>query len=177
MIRDGNLFKERISIALGFIYIIATSLMIYEANILLSGHLPEKIAGIYLYLLIIVCLCLFWLLKISIIRILESIFKTYHASGDYLLNLLLINAFAGLLLLPLLIFVVYMKSIYSLYICLILFSILFIFRFVRGFVIGLSYSKFSYLLLFVYLCTLEILPLIILAKLVLTYYHSTQHVY
>ncbi|MCX6252431.1 MAG: DUF4271 domain-containing protein [Bacteroidetes bacterium] len=177
MIRDGNLFNERISIALGIIYFITAGLMIYQADMLLPDHFPKNIEGIYLYLLIIFCLLIFWLLKISIIRILETIFKTYHASSDYMLNILLMNVLSGLLLLPLLILVIYLKSGFLLYICLILFSILFVFRLVRGFTIGMSYSKFSYLLLFVYLCTLEILPLIILAKLTLTYYHSTIHVY
>jgi hypothetical protein len=177
MLRDGNLFKERISVALGIIYFLTAALMIYEVLLQFPDPSVLSVDGISLYLLILASLFVFWLLKISTIRILETIFKTYHASGDYLLNVLLINSIAGLLLLPVLLMAVYMKSVFFLDICLILFSILFVFRLVRGFVIGLSYSKFSYLLLFVYLCTLEILPLIVLAKLVLAVYHSTQHVY
>jgi hypothetical protein len=36
--------------------------------------------------------------------------------------------------------------------------------------IGISMTKFSWLFLFVYLCSLEILPLVILMKVVLTYF-------
>jgi hypothetical protein len=40
----------------------------------------------------------------------------------------------------------------------------------RGFLIGISITKFSWLFLFVYLCTLEILPLVVFLKVVLKYY-------
>jgi hypothetical protein len=36
--------------------------------------------------------------------------------------------------------------------------------------IGISITKFSYVFLFVYLCSLEILPLVVLTKVVLKYF-------
>jgi hypothetical protein len=72
--------------------------------------------------------------------------------------------------LPFFIFTVYHKYIIFICDCMIIFALCFIFRLVRGFLIGISMTKFSWLFLFVYLCSLEILPLVILMKVVLTYF-------
>jgi hypothetical protein len=46
-------------------------------------------------------------------------------------------------------------------------ALIFVIRFFRGFLIGMALTKFSYLLLFVYLCSLEILPLLVVVKVML----------
>ncbi len=169
MIRDGNVIKERISVALVIVYAIGISLFLYQINILLYHHTIYNVTGFQLYLLIMVSLLIYWLVKILLIRFLGKIFKTYQATHEYILNILILIFVSGILLLPLLVLTVYLKSVFLLHICMIFFILLFLFRFIRGFIIGISLSKFSYVLLFVYLCSLEILPVIILAKLILSY--------
>jgi hypothetical protein len=84
-----------------------------------------------------------------------------------LLNMLIFIIINGIILLPALVGIVYLNSTIILYITLIICVLLFIFRFMRGFFIGLTLTKFSYLFLFVYLCTLEIMPVLMLIKLLL----------
>lgn len=167
LIRDGNLFKERISVTLSIIYFLSFALLLYQANQLIVKLPLWNIRGILLYLLIIGSLVTFWLIKIGLIRLLGTIFKTSSTTHDYLLNLLIFSIIDGILLLPLLVFIVYLKSIILLYIALSTCVFLFLFRFLRGFFIGLTLTKFSYLFLFVYLCSLEMLPLLILIKIFL----------
>lgn len=169
LIRDGNVIKERISVALVIVYIIGISLFLYQMNILLLHHTIHNVAGFQLYLWIVVSLLIYWLVKILLIRFLGKIFKTYQATHEYILNILILLFVSGILLLPLLVLTVYLKSVFLVHICMIFFILLFLFRFIRGFIIGISLSKFSYVLLFVYLCSLEILPVIILAKFILSY--------
>jgi hypothetical protein len=173
LVREGNLFNERLSVALGVIYFIGMALLIFEANdLILGGHTPPYLNGFSFYLLILLVVILYWLVKVMIISILGVVFQTSATTRMYLLNVLVLNTITGLLLLPLLVFVIYLKSIFFLYISLTLFTVSFAFLLIRGFLIGLSLTKFSYIFLFVYLCSLEILPLIILIKFSLIFYNS-----
>jgi hypothetical protein len=169
LIRDGNIIKERISVALLIVYFIGISLLLYQTNILLIHHTIYNMSGFRLYLLIVASLLIYWVSKILLVGFLGKIFKTYQATYEYILNIFILIIVSGVVLLPLLVLTIYLKSLFLLYICLIIFILLFLFRFIRGFIIGFSVSRFSYMLLFVYLCSLEILPVIILAKLILSY--------
>ncbi len=171
LIRDGDLFTERIALATGFIYLITTSLFLYQLyELVLVKDTGRLLQGFPLFAMISIFVLGFWILKIGLIRFLSFIFRTRQTTREYILNILIFNILTGIFLLPLLIFALYLKSVIFLWICMIIFALFFLFRFVRGFLIGISITKFSYLFLFVYLCSLEILPLVILMKIVLRYY-------
>ena len=171
LVRDGDLFSERISLVSGFIYFVTTSLFLYQLNELVLVTDAEKvIRGFPLFALISIFLLGFWILKIGLIRFLSFIFRTRQTSREYILNILIFNILTGIFLLPLLVFAVYLKCVVFLWICIVIFALFFIFRLIRGFLIGISITKFSYVFLFVYLCTLDMLPLVVLMKLVLKYY-------
>lgn len=171
LVRDGDLISERISLAAGLIYLVTLSLFIFEVYDLVfrqdGGRLPQ---GFILFAIISTSVFCFWILKIVLIRILAFIFRTRLTTRDYILNILIFNILTGILLLPSLVFAIYMKSVIFLEICMLILVIFFCIRFVRGFLIGISITKFSYVFLFVYLCSLELLPLIVLTKVVLKYF-------
>ena len=171
LVRDGDLFSERISLVAGFIYLVTISLFLYQFNELVPiTDATKLIRGFPLFALISIFLLGFWILKIGLIRFLSFIFRTRQTSREYILNILIFNILTGIFLLPLLVFAVYLKCVVFLWICMIIFALFFIFRLIRGFLIGISITKFSYVFLFVYLCSLEMLPLVVLMKLVLKYY-------
>lgn len=174
LVREGNLFSERISLALGVIYIQCIILFLYLIYVIqLKGRIPFSMSGFTFYMLIGVVFFIYWISKVAAIRFLGRVFRTYHATDEYLLNILIFNFLTGIIMLPFLVIIVYLKSLLFLYILSGIIAFLFLFRFVRGFLIGISFSKFSYLFLFVYLCSLEILPLIVLLKFFLKHYPST----
>lgn len=171
LIRDGDLISERAALATGIIYIMTTSLFIYQLNELIFKHEQTKyLQGLLLFVLICILLVTFWILKVALIRLLAFIFKTGQTTREYLLNILIFNIITGIFLLPFLVVSIYLKCDVFLWICAIIFSFFFFFRLARGFFIGMTLTKFSWLFLFVYLCSLEILPLIVLLKTVLKYY-------
>jgi len=172
LIRDGNLFRERISIVLGIIYLLSFSLLVYIMNEKLTGFSIEGIGGLELYVIIVAGLMAYLTVKLTMVQIIGAIFKTRETTLNYLLNLLIFALISGPLLLVALVLIVYLQSTILLIGCIAVFLILFIFRFFRGFFIGLTLRKFSYLFLFVYLCSLEILPLLVLLKVLITYTHS-----
>ncbi|MBL7138548.1 MAG: DUF4271 domain-containing protein [Bacteroidales bacterium] len=170
LMRGGNLMNERISIALPLIYVLSVSMVIYQALLLIFHRTSSAISQLQLFLLLSLAVTGFWACKILIMNFLSIIFKTDQTNSEYKLNILVTVSFLGLLLLPLLIFAVYLKSVWLIYIALGLIACFSIFRLVKGFLIGISLTRFSYFFLFIYLCTLEILPLLVAAKLILDYY-------
>ncbi len=162
--KEGNLFKERISIALTLVYLFSYSLFL---SLILKEYVPGHLARFgapQVFALCAVATSLFWMLKIYIISLLGTVFRTYFTTKDYLQNILVSIFTTGLILLPLLILTIFLHSDILLYITMISICLLYIFRVMRGYFIGISMKKFSYLFLFVYLCTLEILPLLVILK-------------
>ena len=170
--RDGNLFRERISVALGIVYVIALSLLFYEFNRQILGLTFQRLPGITLYLAILVAVMAFQTVKVALIRLLGMVFKTKETTYNYQLNMLIMAIFSGPPLLIALILCLYLNSVFLLYCSMAVSLLLFSFRFMKGFFIGITLTKFSYLFLFVYLCSLEILPLLIIIKLLLIHANS-----
>ncbi len=165
--RDGNLFKERISVTLGIVYLLCFSLLLYEFNEQILKIDFRIIHGVALFGVIILANLGILTVKVALVQLIGGVFKTRETTYNYLLNLLIFALLTGPLMLGILVLILYLKLPVFLYICLVIFILVFIFRFIRGFFIGLALSKFSYLFLFVYLCSLEILPLLVIIKILL----------
>lgn len=162
--KEGSLFNERITIALSLIYIFTFSLLL---SLLLKNFMPETFSRLSDSQVFTICaggILLFWLVKISFIWFLGVVFRTIPTTQYYLQNILAFSFITGLILLPLLILTTFLHSNILAYITLIFTGLIYFFRVMRGFFIGISLKKFSYLLLFVYLCSLEILPLLVILK-------------
>ena len=171
LVREGNLFSERIAVGLGLIYLLQFPLMAYQAYDLMADHkYSYYFTGASVYLILLLIFVVFWLIKVFLMRFLGTIFRTQQSTHEYLMNSMLFNFLIGLILLPLMVLVVYIKSVFFLKISLIITALLFLLAFIRGLLIGYSQTRFSYLFLFVYLCSLEILPLIVLMKLFRLYF-------
>ena len=162
--KEGNLFRERISVALTIIYLFTYSLFL---SLIIKEFIPGIMSRFTDYQVFALCaaaIILFWVLKIFTIRFLGIVFRTTSSTSDYLQNILVSMFISGLILLPLLLLTVFLHSDILIYITLITICLLYIFRVMRGYFIGISLKKFSYLFLFVYLCSLEILPLLVILK-------------
>lgn len=163
LIREGNIFYERIGLVLFLVYIISMSLFVYlgipvlaEAGLAIETPIP--------FLMIVGFFPAFWLLKVLYVHVLSALFKTGSHSGEMLVSMYIYNLFTGIVLLPLLACMAYADARLFFYITLIIIILIYFFRLLRAFVIGIRLTKFSLFHLFLYLCTLEILPMIVLAK-------------
>lgn len=162
--REGNLFTERISLGLSMIYIIIFTIAL--------GQIMEQTAGIdfsgkegaLLYLGLLAGVSLFWLIKAGLIKITGIIFKTTDYARAYLLNNLIFNMVMGLVLFLPVVMTAFVNAENYTWVSLVIIIILMVYKALRGILIGLTNSNFSILYLFIYLCTLEILPFVILYK-------------
>lgn len=117
-------------------------------------------------LLLTLALSAAYLLRNGLLRLLGAVFDQQavmdsYIGGNYLYHLLLATAIT-----PMLFAVIYIPSIgmTALWVVAITAAIVFILRFARGVKLFLTNSKSPSLFLFYYLCTVEILPLLVLLK-------------
>jgi hypothetical protein len=167
LVREGNLFNERIAFTLGIQYIGMLALFLYIINEVYLGFQFREMKGFVLYLAILGSIAAFTTIKVALIYILGVIFKTRETTYHYLLNHLIFSMLTGPVLLIFTILMVYVNVPFFHYATIIVVLLIYLIRFFRGFLIGMALTKFSYLLLFVYLCSLEILPLLVVVKVML----------
>jgi len=162
LIRDGGLFEERITIGLLFIFFSTTTTFIFQGiRFILNIELPYP--GLTFFG-IFAGLFLFWLFKISLIKFLGFIFKNQSSAFEYNLTSLVYLEVIGLLLLPLSLPVIFQDPQLFSKIGLIIVLGGLLINLIRGFLVGLYTTKFSLFYLILYLCTLEILPLVVVIK-------------
>ncbi len=164
--REGNLYNERISLGLGFIYISSFSLFIYRFLDYSPSFFIQFASNQLIFLFIIISVIGFMMIKAFFTRLAGAIFKTNEHAHAYRLNALIFNHTTGILLFPVILLIVYFQEQPFMWIALGLISILLTYRFIRSISIGLSNTKFSVFYLILYLCTLEILPLLLLIKVI-----------
>ena len=110
---------------------------------------------------------LLFVVKILLIRIISVIFETERIVREYISVLYLLYFNSAIFLLPLLVYLLFsptssFQTVLTLY--LIVVSIVFIYRFIRTGMGLIAHLKFSIFYLILYLCTLEIAPILILVK-------------
>jgi hypothetical protein len=172
LIRESPIYSHRSFFPMLLIYIISVTLLIYQSVEIFSPGSTEGIKTLLVFLLFLGIYVVFSLLKISVIWLISVTFKNKETAKEYIQNILIYNLVTGILLLPLLLLIIYTYHELFLYVAGGLVLIMIFLRFIRGITIGLSDSKFSLFHLFLYLCTLEILPLLVAAKFLSKYFFS-----
>jgi hypothetical protein len=164
LIRDGNLAEERLTPALALIYLSSLSVVIWQyGHSQLSGllNLPRQWMP---FLVIVVTISLLWVLKLLVIRLTGYIFRTRQDISELILTNLIFSGLSGLITLPFVIAGFYSGNMLLLKIAGIIILLFIMLRFIRSLLVGLSAQTFSAVYLFLYLCTLEILPLLFLYR-------------
>jgi len=163
--REGNLFTERITLGLGFIYYVVCTIFIFQVFSAFF-KLPYKLDNLTFATLIFVSLFVYQMLKSSLIYGLGIVFNTNESARSYQLNTLIFNHILGIVLFPITIMAFYWGSTFFLIAGSIIVSLLILYKLFRGILIGLANKNYNLFYLFLYLCTLEILPLLLLIKVI-----------
>jgi len=163
--RDGNIFKERIGLGLGLNYYLITSIFIFQI-ISEFGIVPEGFSNLTLTAIIFTGLLAFQLLKSLVIYSSGIIFNTGDSARQYQLIILIFNYIIGIVLLPVVVVAFYWNNAAFLIAGLIIISLLVLYRIARGFLTGQDNKNYNLFYLFLYLCTLEILPLLLIYKVI-----------
>ncbi len=123
-------------------------------------------SGIELYLIVLVVVNAYFMVKILLYKILGSIFSQRETTGELVFNMMLYNNVLGLLLLPVSTIhsLVPAFGVFSLFIVPALIAVFYLMSLVRSLYFG-TRAGISIFYLILYLCTLEILPILLVAKL------------
>ncbi|MDZ7741983.1 MAG: DUF4271 domain-containing protein [Bacteroidota bacterium] len=166
LIKEGNLFGKGFTVPLQILAISSISLFLYYfLNMLSLNEFFE--AGFRGYAMIFLAITVLWFLKVLAIYTSGFLLKTEESSREYSINMLIYFIICGLLLTPVLILGIYTNKDIILYGGSMLWLIIFFLWIIRALSIGMHERNFSILHLFLYLCTFEILPVIVLSKIIL----------
>lgn len=154
-----------ISFILFINYLVTFSLFIYLfiRNVLPS--LPKVNSDFLLLIYIPVLLFSIYLFRLIFIRINGFLFKTNTISKQQQLINVNLDSLMGILLIPVIFLVMYSNTNTFIFIGIFIVLIVYIFKWLQTFILGKTVTGFSVLHLFMYLCALEIIPLLILIKL------------
>lgn len=170
LIRDGNPFRKEANLLALIIYFLSLPLLLYFT---IKHFIPPNIPipeGINLFGLLMGFSVVYWLFKVLILKFNGHLFNTQKASSEILTNIFIFNLVTGILLLPFLTLYLYTQENLFLFGSIIILLLSYLQRLLRELTIGLSYTIFSVLHLFLYLCTLEFIPMVIIAKVVINFY-------
>ena len=158
-----------VSIDFNAVYVLVAPLFIYQLGLYYKWAFMPYIQGegfIYFFLIVSGSILLTYSIKMILIRTIGFVFKTREKFSEYLFNTFLINKILGMALLPIVICLAFIPQTEPVLIKIgiLLFASTYVYRLIRGLIIGSSNANFSRFYLFLYLCTLEIFPQLFLSK-------------
>lgn len=168
MLRDENLLLQRASLLLTIMFNLVAAFFLYEISMSFEWSSDYIGSGFGRFLIFAFAVSFVYSFKFIFLRLTAFIFKTDKPVSVYIFNIFLINNILGITLLPLIIGISFLPQPYSklvIYISLALIILGFFYRILRGLLNSLGHSEFSKFHLLLYLCTLEIAPLLVFIKL------------
>jgi len=118
----------------------------------------------YLFPLFSFFIIMVYLIKFIIERLISTVFNTQQMFKKYHFDQIYMLGISSLIQMPLLAIFIYNGNKIFLWASLLVLSTLWLVRLFRGFVIGFQETNFSRLYIILYLCNLEIIPLLIAYK-------------
>ncbi len=163
--KENMILTETPSYLLKTNFLLCVSLLLFQTLdyydlIIADGTLHPLLT----YALIAVMAVGFYFLKHLMIRFLGWLFHTHNASKAYFNNIFVVNHFAGLALLPLVFYQAFNPLSHAVHIAWLLLIIINLYKIIRGAMLGHALADFSAYYLFLYLCGVELAPLLIIGK-------------
>lgn len=169
---EENLLTSPFSLLLFFTFCLTGALFITKTIDIFTSGVYNDFINLQAFAIIAGALLSVYAAKIILIQLIGFIFHIYPIARQYAFNVYLLNNILGMILIPLVAIAYYTGSpadMWALYVGLSLFSLFFVLRCLKAFTIEGVATPLNLLYLFLYLCTLEILPLIVVIKVVTSY--------
>lgn len=167
IVRDENILVQRASIMLSFVFYLSASLFVYQVSVYFKWDYPILGSGFTRFLIFSLLLAFTYSFKMVLLKGLGELFDIDKPIATYIFNIFLINNIMGLVLLPVVLiiaFVVTDDTGIVIYTGITLIILSFIYRLIRATKIWFTMHKVSFFYLFLYFCTLEFAPLLIIIK-------------
>jgi hypothetical protein len=165
LLRDGELIPQIGKAPLLMAYLVVVTVFIFQINSRFPFlEFKESASLTFKGLAVLGILGIYEISRAFIMRMLGSVFKIKWIVLQFVTNNIFFNTISTLLVLPLLIISIYARTNLILYVIATVLVILFIIRMIRAIIISSELSSFSGYQIFLYLCALEILPVLVVIK-------------
>jgi len=169
VVRDENILIQRASVLLNVVFYMVAALFLYFVSATFHWELEGLDFGFSRFLFFTILVAAVYTLKLIILKFCGTVFGLDREMAAYIFNIFLVNSVLGMALLPLiglLAFAAWVPSFWIICFSLVIIGAAFLYRMIRGVLIGFGSPYFSAVYLILYLCTLEIAPLLVVVKLV-----------
>lgn len=163
--REEQVLFHRSNIFMSLVHVLTFSLFTYQIKTLWLTIENEQTA-LYSFFLIVLAVLSIYFIKYSFVKLLLFVFNEKVIGSQYIFNVTLYNNLLGTLLIPILCVSYFTHfPFYNLFVFIVLpmLLIIFLLRAIRLVEIG-KFAGVLYVYIFLYICTLEILPLVVLYK-------------
>lgn len=164
--REGGFFKETPTWILFGIFVLALSMLIYETVVLYPFlEIMTDFHDHIRFIAIVAGVLAFFVFKGIVNAYLAWVFQTHTAKTAFGTNAFLFNNLIGISLIPVVAINLYNPSEALLLSGWFIFLIFNVLKLINGIVVGKGRNKFSAYYFIMYLCTVEILPLLLIVRL------------
>ncbi len=169
IVRDENILVQRASILLTILFNISAALFLFQLSTYFDWNFLFIAEGLLRFMVFALLISVVYTIKFLILKVVGFLFDSDRPIANYIFNIFLINNMLGIGLSVMVTLMFLLPRQWFPY--LVLFSILlisfsYIYRLMRGLTIGLNSFSMSKFYLFLYLCALELAPLLVFIKLV-----------
>ncbi len=167
IVRDENILVQRASILLNMVFSLVAALFLYFVSVHFNWSLGGMSFGLSRYIFFALAVSSVYTFKFLVLKICGYLFQLDKEMATYIFNIFLVNNVVGTLLIPVVLFLAFSTMVSATLLITISIFLIgggFLYRVVRGLSAGFSSIVFSPYYLFLYLCALEIAPLIVLIK-------------
>jgi hypothetical protein len=167
MMREEYALSNRVSIGLSLLFILLFSLFLYQVFAYYGYFNIETYPPVKFYFSIVGLVIVLFALKLLLVRLLGVVFRVEGAVNEYIFNIFLHHKALGIFLFPVTIALAFVRDVPPRHLiaagwCIV--GLVLLYRTLRTTVGGIQAAGISKYYLFLYLCTLEILPLIVIIK-------------
>ena len=165
MDREVGFFNETVTYLLFFNFLLVFSLLVWQ-TIGYSQWTPTHyfLSPFLLFVTLLMAVVLFFILKSLLLKFVAWVFGANQPTSAYLKNIFLYNQLIGLALIVPVAYLVYNPSLSGLLVIWSIWVILNLLKILRGAIIGYNVSAFSGYYLILYLCTIELAPVLLIVK-------------
>jgi hypothetical protein len=162
---DNSTLKNQQDRVLYVLYFLAIAFLLYYVELKMN-LLPYGLSGMLLYLFNLALLGGIFLGRLVLLNVVGFLFKQTRLFREYLYHIFIFNKLIGLVGLSLLLFTVYTRGVVQdvfFWLTLCVLAIIFLVRLVRGVIFSFKKDVLIFYM-FLYLCALEIAPLVLLYR-------------
>jgi hypothetical protein len=167
IVRDENILVQRASVLLSVVFYFSGALFLYQVSVYYGWEYKIINTGFARFVILVLFIATAYSFKMVLLKLLGFVFEIDRTVSSYIFNIFLINNIIGIVFIPVVILIAYVSGFtnYLIYTGTALVILGFIFCLFRGFIIWTSLPRFSLYYLILYLCAIEVAPLLIIFKL------------